>query len=397
MDTNSPNPVQPAASSGGGFDLPRALGGIRDAARRVQQRFARRRSAIQTRGGVELLDGNSTRSRWIVARSLCMYRAEDFANIPRNRRDAAVALKIPVWSPFEHVGHYCAWFGTTAMVWFWDEAAVEADPAVLGLPARDTTRDTPSSGVRTLPETVLYPKSADGVQLQTCREGFDLQYWRGGVLVDSLWLAQRPDAPRLRAFAAPHAGDEAIDAALAAGVEPPASSARFAADPWASPFRPRAWLLENERALVVAALALFAGVAAFQEARFWRYDTAQATDSAEFLRINQELDPIIEARDELVALNRLNAFLSGVLKHPSQAELMLRLDRALPSGATQFRAWRYQQRDLAVDLTNKAREDPVAIIASLQADPLFADVRPGRSDAESLEVRLRIEPEGSEP
>ena len=363
-----------------------------DAVRRLRHRFARHRSAVQTRARVALVDGKSVQSRWIVARSLCMYRTEDFANVPRNRRDAAVALKIPVWSPFEHVGHYCAWSGTTAMVWFWNAAAVEPDAALLGL----RTPAGMSSDVRMLPETVLYPKRPDGVHLQACREGFDLQYWRQGALVDSLWLAERPDAGRVDAFAAQHVNDGDPDADWASAADaPPASPATFAADPWIAPPNPRVWLIANERALVAAALTVFAAVAAFQEARYWRYSLAHASDAAELRAIDDQLAPVLDARDKLVALNGRNAFLARALNQPSQALLMLRVDRALPSKAIQYRSWRYQQQDLAMVLSSSA--DPVAIIANLQAVPSFADVRPGRSDQEGLEVRLRVAPEGHTP
>ena len=392
MDADPPTPAE-AAPGGRTFDPARTHAALRDAVRRLRHRFARRRSAIQTRDGAALLDGKSIQSRWIVARSLCMYRTEDFANVPRNRRDAAVALKVPVWSPFERVGHYCAWSGTTAMVWFWNADAVEVDAGLLGLPAHDTAPPgTPRSDVRMLPETLLYPKRPDGVHLQTCRQGFDLQYWRGGTLVDSLWLAEAPDTPRVAAFATQHANDDPAAPVLA---PPPAHPATLAADPWATPVNPRAWLIANERAVVVAALAFFAAVAGFQEARYWRYHLAHAGDSAELRAIDTQLAPVLDARDKLVALNGRNAFLAGALNHPSQALLMLRVDRALPSTSTQYRAWRYQQQDLAMVLSSSVAVDPVAVIANLQAVPSFADVRPGRSDQEGLEVRLRIAAEES--
>ena len=333
MDTDSPTPAQ-AAPEARTFDPSRALASLRANLRRLQHNFARRRSAIQTRSGVELLDGKSVQSRWIVSRSLCMYRTEDFANIPRNRRDAAVALKIPVWSPFERVGHYCAWSGTTAMVWFWNADVVEADAELLGLRPHDTAPPrTPRTDVRMLPEAVLYPKRPDGVHLQACREGFDLQYWRRGAMVDSLWLAEQPDAGRVDAFAAQHVVDgETADGDMAPILTVPAATpATFAADPWAAPPNPRAWLIANERTLVVAALAFFAAVAAFQEARYWRYHLAHDTDSAALRAIDTQLTPVLDARDKLVALSGRNAFLARALNHPSQALLMLHVDRALPS------------------------------------------------------------------
>ena len=397
MNTDSPTPAQPAPEART-FDPSRALVSLRATLRRLQHNFARRRSAIQTRTGVALLEPKSVQSRWIVSRSLCMYRTEDFANIPRNRRDAAVALKIPVWSPFERVGHYCAWSGTTAMVWFWNADIVEADAELLGLRPHDTApTGTPRSDVRMLPETVFYPKEPDGVHLQPCREGFDLQYWRDGALLDSLWLAEQPDAYRVDAFAAQHVvdGETAAGDTVPVPTVPAATPATFAADPWAAPPNPRAWLIANERTLVVAALAFFAAAAAFQEARYWRYHFAHAADAAELRAIDAQLTPVLDARDKLAALSGRNAFLARALDHPSQALLMLHVDRALPSRASQFRSWRYQQGEVSMLLSSTGPQDPVAIIANLQAVPLFADVRPGRSDQDGLEVHLRVAAEAS--
>ena len=80
------------------------------------------------------LAGRSLHSHWIVGRDLCMYRREDFANVPRGKRRSALALKLPVWSPFERTGHYCVWAGSSAMVWFWDEDKVGAGSDVSDVP-----------------------------------------------------------------------------------------------------------------------------------------------------------------------------------------------------------------------------------------------------------------------
>ena len=213
--------------------------------RRWRRRFARRRNAIQTRTGSEPLDFKSVHSHWIVGRDLCLYRAEDFAAIPKNRRDAAVALRIPVWSPFERTAHHCIWSGSTAMVWFWDQDAVDIRPADLGLadPETETTGpEGPAAHVRILPESVFQPRHGTGLRLQACASGFDLQYWHGEILLDSLWLPEAPDAARIRAFTSPAnlAPDTPVDAvATPIPQEPEPSPASFSPDPWYSPLTPR--------------------------------------------------------------------------------------------------------------------------------------------------------------
>ncbi|MDE0441405.1 MAG: hypothetical protein OXL38_04705 [Gammaproteobacteria bacterium] len=369
--------------------------------RRWRRRFARRPNAIQTRAGSEPLDLKTVHSHWIVGRDLCLYRAEDFAAIPKNRRDAAVALRIPVWSPFEHTGHHCVWSGSTAMVWFWDSDAVDIHPADLGIPepaTKTTGPESPAARVRILPESVFQPRHGTGLRLQACASGFDLQYWHGGVLHDSLWLPDPPDAARIRAFTnqvtiAPDAPDDATPLPQ----EPEPSPASFSPDPWYSPLTPQAWLIANERTLVIAGIAFFAAVAAFEEARVWRYHFAHQAAAAELRQIDRELAPVLAARNELAAIDNRNAFLTELLNEPSQAALMLQVDRALPGATTQFQAWRYQQRDLSMTLSDHSGLDAVAVVAELQAEPLFKDVQPGRTQRDGTEITLRIDPTARQP
>ena len=367
--------------------------------RHWRRRFARRPNAIQTRNGSEPLGFKSTHAHWIVGRDLCLYRQEDFAAIPKNRREAAVALRIPVWSPFEHTGHHCVWSGSTAMVWFWDQDAVDIHPADLGLPETETASADPASQtsrVRVLPESVFQPRHGTGLRLQACANGYDLQYWHDDILKDSLWLPQPPDAARIQGFLsqAPIVADDATAMTL---EEPVASPPAFAPDPWYSPLSPQAWLIANERTLVIAGLAIFAAVAAFEEARVWRYHFAHRAAVAELRHIDEELAPVLDARDELVTLNRRNDFLAGILNEPSQAELMVRVDRALPSDSTEFQAWRYQQRDLAMTLSDTTSLDTVAVVSGLQAEPMFKDVQPGRARREGTEITLNVDPRARQP
>ena len=365
--------------------------------RRWRRRLAPRPNAIQTRNGSQPLDVKSAHAHWIVGRDLCLYRAEDFAAIPKNRRDAAVALRIPVWSPFQRTGHHCVWSGSTAMVWFWDQDAIDIQPANLGLPETETVSQDPTapgSRVRILPESVFQPRHTTGLHIQECAHGFDLQYWRDDILKDSIWLPAAPDTYRVQTFVSQAHTD--ADGFLAVN-EPAPSPMSFAPDPWYSSVTPQAWLLANERTLVLAGLAVFAAVIAFQEARVWRYHFAHQAAAGELRQMDEELAPVLDARDELVTLNRRNGFLAGILNEPSQAELMVRVDRALPSDSTEFQAWRYQQRDLAVTLSDNRGLDAVGVVSGLQADPMFQDVQPGRAQREGIEITLNVDPQARQP
>ena len=202
----------------------------------VRRRFSNHVNVIQTAAGVEPLPGKSLHANWIVGRGLCLYRCEDFSNVPKNRRRAAMELRIPVWSPFEHTGHHCVWSGSTAMVWLWNADAVTQANGGPGVQP-DARRE--------VPETIFLPRQSDGMFVQACQHGFDLQHWRDGVLRDSFWSAEEPTQAVLNDFLLGH-GEPAAEVNVTASLAPPA------ADPWATPISPADWLATNEQARFVA-------------------------------------------------------------------------------------------------------------------------------------------------
>ena len=237
-----------------------------------------------------------------------------------------------------------------------------------------------------LPETVFYARKPDGLHVQRCREGFELQYWRSDVLVDAFWLPDSPDRHTLRWFIDRQAGGaEALDSgspALAAGD--------LAPEPWRVPRAPGEWLEANERGLVAACLLVLLAVLAWQEARFWKIRHLGSAVAAELARMQDEIDPLLAARNELLGLHRTNRALSAILAEPSQARLMGLVDRALPSAEARFREWRYQQRELKVVVEDPAL-DPITYVRALEAEPLFDQVRvePVHGD-DRLEITLRV-------
>ena len=386
------------------------------------------------------LAGRSLHSHWIVGRDLCMYRREDFANVPRSKRRSALALKLPVWSPFERTGHYCVWSGSSAMVWFWDEdqvgagsdasevpdapavppfgtsvpAAPPSGTSVPGAPPSGASEPaappsgtpepaappsgTPepgappsgapvpaATGLRVLPETVFQPRKPDGLHLQRCREGFELQYWRSDLLADAFWFPDRPDRRKLRWFIDRQAGAQALQSSKL-GV----AGGELSPDPWRVPLAPGEWLEANERVLVATCLLVLALAVAWQEARFWKIRHLAESAATELARMQDRLDPLLAARSELVRLHRTNRTLSAILREPSQARLMGLVDRAIPSAQARFREWHYQQRELKV-IVEDPDLDPIAYVRALEAEPFFDQVRaePVRGD-DRIEITLRV-------
>ena len=316
---------------------------------------------MQTAAGAQALPARFLRQAWIVGRGLCIYRCEDFAQVPRSRRAAACALRIPVWSPFANTGHHCVWAGAVAMVWLWDAAQVAA--------AQRDAAPLPASG-RVLPETVFHAKKPDGVHQQRCVHGVELQHWRAGALRDSYWLPA-PDAARAEWFAAGAAGSGGVvGGALAAAVP-----ADLASVPWAGAAGAGEWLRAHERALAACGLGVVAVLASWQEARIWKVAAESAATAAELDRQQARLAPALAARAELRRRRSRTQALIALLDAPSQVELMNVADAALPAGVG-LHQWQYQRGRLLLTLTGEPL-DPVACVEGLSA--VFDDVVLGRA------------------
>ena len=351
---------------------------------RLRRLFSNRPNVIQTRDGAAPSPVRSRHPHWIVGRGLCMYRCEDFGSVPRNKRRSALELRLPVWSPFERTGYHCVWSGASAMLWYWDEEKVAAGRGasrgrLRGAAARSAAR------VRVLPETVFHARKPDGLHLQPCREGFELQHWRTNLLVDSFWFPERPRERQVGWFLGRQAGASPSQSVAEA------RDAEIAPEPWTTSLAPREWLEANERALVTACLLVLALALVWQEARFWKVRHLERAAATELARLQDRLGPRLEARNELLRLRRTNRALAQILNEPSQARLMLLVDRALPNAEAEFREWRYQQGELSV-VVEDPDPDPIAYVRALEAEPLFDQVRaePAPGGEGRLEITLRV-------
>ena len=352
---------------------------------RLRRLFSSRRNVIQTREGAAALPLASPRPHWIVGRGLCMYHCEDFTSVPRGKRRSALELKLPVWSPFVRTGFHCVWSGASAMVWYWDEdkvaAAREASGGRAGAKA--------AARLQVLPETVFHPRKPDGVHLQPCHEGFELQHWRADLLVDSLWYPERPRGRQTAQFLGRR--PDGAGAAAAPRSVPEAPDAILAPEPWTTSLTPREWLEANERRLVTAGLLALALVVVWQEARYWKVRHLEEAAAAELARMQDRVGPLLEARNELLRLRRTNRALVALLDEPSQARLMALVDRTIPSPEAEFREWRYQQGELTV-VVEDPDPDPIAYVRALEEEPLFEQVRaePARGGEGRLRITLRV-------
>ena len=355
---------------------------------KLRRIFFGKPNAIQTQAGARRLPFRSSMPNWIVGRGLCMFRCEDFSAVPRSRRRAALEFKLPVWSPFERTGHHAVWSGGVAMVWFWDDDKIA--------PARERfstlfpkTRGGASARLRTLPETVFYGRRSDGLRLQPCADGFELQCWRANVLADSFWFPAHPQESQVSWFVARQEGGGG-SLPLTIGEMPVPASDQMAREPWSVSLDPQEWFTANAGTLAAACLLALILVVLWQEVRYWKISELEETAAREFDRLQEQLTPILEARNELIDLRRTNQALLQILQMPSQAHLMSAMDRAIPSANAELREWRYQQGELSVSIEDR-HADPIAYIRALEAVPLFTQVQaePGPGQ-DRLEISLTV-------
>ena len=308
-----------------------------------------------------------------------MYRCHDFANVPKNRRHSALEHQLPVWSPFAATGHYCVWSGNLAMIWFWDADTVSGE-----LPGSAHRKDGAHYRIR--PETVFLQRHKDGVRLQRCYEGFEMQYWQQNVLKDSFWSPEPPDEHRLNWFL----GRQGIASAEPRPEFGGTLEAELSANPWGSELTLKEWLEVNERVLVASCVLVLSMILVWQETRFWRIDYLNKAVVDEFSQKQNELEPFLKARNELINLRRKNQKLSEILGTPSQAYLMSVVDRAIPNATARFQEWHYQQGELRV-IVEDAEMNPVEFVRSLEAEPLFSQVKAEQAQGNNrTEITLTV-------
>ena len=343
----------------------------------LRRRFSKRPNFIQGRAGATRLPQPSLRAHWILGRGLCMYRCESFEHVPRSRREAALKLQVPGWSPFDRTEHYAVWAGGDAMVWYWDAEAVDRD----AMRAQVAEAGADAAHCLVLPETVFRPRQGDGLCVQRCAEGFEIQHWRDGLLRSAVWSLEAPSAQRLALFAERQGvADDAVevDALLA--------------EPWAAELSPREWLVANELRLAAGLALVLSTLLIWQEGRFWRLALAGEGVERDFAAIQEEVAPFMAARNEHRRLSGINDRLDGLLREPSQARLMGLIDQTVPNPEARFASWHYQQGELKV-VVEAAAADPVQYVRLMEALPPMADVRVEQARGRNrVELTMQVAP-----
>ncbi len=322
-------------------------------------------------------------AQWIVDRAWCVYRCLDLNHVPRSDRYQALALKLAALAPFRRAGHYVAWRGGHALVWFWDEEVREA--------VAEDCVDQPRR-YRCIPESLLQapPRSvAEGetVRLLRVRSGLDLQVWRDDCLVLSHFFPSPPQPEQWVRLLRGLAGIRIPESLVA---EPGESLGR----PWAVPAA-EATLLRWERWLphgLIATLLLGCGFNLGEGLSWWWAERALRT---QYDQLSDQVSPILSARNQALQTNRMATELGRALQHRSQVALLGQVAELLPKDS-RLLAWRYRGSELDLRIGTDS-VDPRLYVRRFMESGSFEDVRvePSQSEGLSLSLVLRTPGEGA--
>lgn len=320
----------------------------------------------------------------MLARSRCRLKWFRLQSVPPAERLAALRMQARAWSPFESTACRLSPQGEIGLVVAWDARQADADLRAAGLaPERCDL----------VVEPMMRRPLHDGVILQRCLEGFEGQYWRGGVLQASRWWPVGPDLGEWRLFlhTVPGEGLSEVGPALPAVLDLP-----WLGKPWVSLQGVNGDAQQADgresRVLLVAGLALafFAGVVGKQ---WWDVDQQQRRREAEIAALRDVGGPVLAQRDRALAAAALAQQWSQWLNEPLPIEVIAHLHEMLGKTGSQVRELELAGSTLRLALQLTPQASRSAIVRELQAGGWFKDVAEARVDSQRglMVLDLRLE------
>ncbi|OUD14314.1 hypothetical protein [Thioflexithrix psekupsensis] len=307
-----------------------------------------------------------------MARSLYHYRYFDLREVPVAHRHQSLMRQIRQWSPFDEYDTYVVWRKQAAWVWMWDKTRLH------------TAQQTQAiHTLHILPETLLHPTLQEGAQCVACLEGVEGQLWREHQLVASRWWPQMPCVTEWHIFL--RANQFSPETGLPAVVE-----GDLAARPWAKSAKmDHSALLRDERLWVYVGIMLFVVLWIGEGVPIWELRKGIAQLEQETQQVSEQAVPILTARNQALQTQQQIETLRGLIRYPSQLEIMAKAAGVMPTGAI-FESWAYQNGRLQFTVRGQSL-DPAAAIRQFQEQALFEDIRAesGR-DAEALRLSMRV-------
>ena len=213
---------------------------------------------------------------------------------------------------------------------------------------------------------MLYPPLAEGLRVQPCIEGWDLQYWSGNLLRHSRWFASEPDAR------------DKADFVRVCGAPPDEfwqlGDERLLLKPWNEK---AFWSKENLRSEPVAARLVLIALLGFLCLQIGLGLGVQIREK--FLSIsvagkNKQLKDLVHQRDGALQQQEFNQAVSALVQSPSQLHLLAQVQGCLSSFNYMILDWQYQQGLLTL-LIQQENLDTRALIEACSKNPEFTEVR----------------------
>lgn len=297
------------------------------------------------------------RDYWIVGREHLLYDCISLADIPANHQTKVLDQKIRRMSPFNDTGRYVFRQGEYAMVWVWDESRRRA--AVEDLKTRYASMASHFEKLSPLPETVLYPRAAEGEVQQACCSGADMQRWQDSVMRSSRWV----------------------------WVANPVTLPEPANEPWTES---RKLSVDGAEQIVWrGGLLILFLIVLFQLGAYagWHMEKNTMADRVDASRANMAL--LMEERRKVRLIQNDNQQLNEWLAVPSQISILADFDELMPT-SVEITAWDYEDGGLKITIIDE-NLDNRAYVERMASGARFDNVRvePG-ADTGTAVVSLSV-------
>jgi hypothetical protein len=283
-----------------------------------------------------------------IPRQQLVYLRLDLHAIPKAHWQNVIQQGIRKHSPFESCSHTVYVSEQHAQIWLWAQGEAK-------------------TASQRIPEPLLHPPIRDGLLLQTCHQGYDVQYWKDSVLRASLWCAEAPTEETKSSFA------RACGIA-AADSDWHSQALLWLPAPWTvKPF----WTLEtltSEPILTRIVAGLLLAAILFQLAVVGGVYIQRNNIASEISEREAAVAELITVRDQATQQQQRNAQLFDLMSVPSQLLLSAEIHTRLREIPFEILDWQYQAGRLRL-LVQQENLSTRAVIEALNASRLFTDVR----------------------
>lgn len=311
-----------------------------------------------TAQGIKLLVGDALLESptLIIPRKYLFYQCMGFESVPRALRANLLLQRVRQLSPFSNPASWQVSEGNTAQVWFWDAERVIR---------MHHEQDLPTLSV--VPEIMLYPPLDNGLRVQPCLDGWELQYWSAKLLRHSRWFVTKPGVR-----------DQADFVRVCGATEDEQwheGSSELLSKPWNEK---AFWSKENLQSEAVAprlVLGIFLAWFCLQLGLGLGVQIKKAFLSSSVSNKNHRLAEVVKQRDGALQQQEFNQAVSALIEGPSQLHLLAQV-RSCLSGLSNFMIldWQYQRSQIVV-LLQQDNLDTRALIEACNKNPIFTDVR----------------------